>query len=533
MGTGDLTHLCRALLRCHPDCVKILTPDGRLEFISDNGLAMLDIDDFAEVFGADWTSLWPATEQWKVTDAVARAQGGEVVRFQGRHGTSPKGRPRWWDVFVSPIIEAGAQPGATSRLLCVSRDITPLREAQETQAQSLRLEAIGRLTGGVAHDFNNLLTVMMGASENLAANLEEGSEHQKLAILGLEAADRGADLVRRLLAFARQQPLEAQTLDCAAMVNTLRPLVRQVTDDDVILEITAPVDELYCEADRAQLESALLNLCFNARDAMPSGGRLSVRVDCAMFPKVAAEPLGLNPGPYAIFTVQDTGMGMSPATLARAIEPFFTTKGPTGGSGLGLSTVYGFATQSGGHLGITSHEGEGTTVALYLPRAPRPARAEIALKAAALAAGKGHVLLVEDEAAIRAQVAQLLTELGYDVTAVRDGQAALAALAGDGLFDLLFTDVVMPNGMTGPELADQAWATRPDLKVLFTSGYAEEAVFEGRGRDRSTNFLAKPYHRAHLASAVATVIAQRPVRVPSWSPGPARRVRKIRSGASS
>jgi signal transduction histidine kinase len=502
---ADRADLCRALLRCHPDCIQIVSPDSRLDYMSDNGLSLLDTEEFSKFAGVRWASIWPPNERRKVLEAQVRAQSGHVARFQGYCTTSKLGL-RLWDVMVSPIRHANQKPGERGPLLCVSRDITPLLDAAEKLAESQRLEAIGRLTGGVAHDFNNLLTVVMGVTETLALDLADGSEQQRLAMVGLQAAERGADVVRRLLAFSRQQPLVADTIDCAALFAALRPMVEQTIRDNVELTLSVAPETMCCTADRVGLESALLNLCVNARDAMPSGGSLSLHASAATIGDAAAGEMGLAVGPYVIFTVCDSGVGMSPDTLARAVEPFFTTKGMAGGSGLGLSTVYGFANQSGGRLAITSGEGRGTIVSLYLPRATCEAPIVRTAEPAAMVF-VGHILVVEDDAGVRAQVARPLTELGYRVTAVADGHAALAALRSDETIDLLFTDVVMPNGMNGRELADRAKAGRPHLKVLFTSGYTEDAVFKAARLDRSINFLAKPYRRSELASAVAAAIA--------------------------
>jgi signal transduction histidine kinase len=502
---ADRADLCRALLRCHPDCIQIVSADSRLDYMSDNGLSLLDTEEFSKFAGVRWASLWPSSERRKVLEALVRAQSGMVARFQGYCTTSKLGL-RLWDVMVTPIRHANQKAGERSPLLCVSRDITPLLDAAEKLAESQRLEAIGRLTGGVAHDFNNLLTVVMGASETLMLDLEEGSPQQKLAMVGLQAAERGADVVRRLLAFSRQQPLVADIIDCGDLFEALRPMVKHSLREDVEVSLSVAPSATCCTADRVGLESALLNLCVNARDAMPSGGALSLHAAGVTIGEGPGLEIGLKPGPYVIFSVCDTGVGMSPDILARAVEPFFTTKGVAGGSGLGLSTVYGFANQSGGRLAITSHEGHGTIASLYLPRADGEAPAELAEEPAPFVHG-GHILVVEDDAVVRAQVARPLTELGYRVTAVADGHAALTALRGDDGIDLLFTDVVMPNGMNGRELADRAKVARPALKVLFTSGYTEDAVFVAARLDRSINFLPKPYRRSQLAAAVVAAIA--------------------------
>jgi len=251
--------------------------------------------------------------------------------------------------------------------------------------RSQRLEAMGRPTGGAIHDFNNLLTVIMGVTETLAADLEEGSEHQKLAITALRAAERGADLVHRLLATSTDDARNPTTIDCGAKVVTIAELVRHTIRGDVELTVSAPAYRLCCVVDRMDLTSALLNFCMNARDALPLGGELSLDVDSVLLSTRTAEPLDLPPGPYVVFMVRDNGIGMSPATLRRATEPFFTTR-VEGGSGLGLATSHAFARESGGRLAISSREGRGTSVALYLPRVRAPAPATASSKIRALEA---------------------------------------------------------------------------------------------------------------------------------------------------
>lgn len=237
----------------------------------------------------------------------------------------------------------------------------------DVASQSRRLEAMGRLTGGLAHDFNNLLTVIMGVTEALSESLDEGSDQQQLAIAGLRAAERGADLVRRLLADTREDARKPQTIDANAMIGEVASLMRHAVGRNVTVEATQRAYSVLCVADHTDLTSALMNLCSNARDAMPSGGTLAIETDRVVLSDTASQALDLRPGTYVTFTVRDTGAGMSPETLKRATEPFFTTKG-VAGTGLGLATSYAFARESGGHLAISSLEGEGTTITLYLPR---------------------------------------------------------------------------------------------------------------------------------------------------------------------
>jgi nitrogen-specific signal transduction histidine kinase len=368
-------------------------------------------------------------------------------------------------------------------------------EDAEREAQARRLEAIGRLAGGVAHDFNNLLTVILSASETLAETCPEG-ENQRLAQTSLEAARRGAELIRRLLAFSRPTPQGASgSADAGAAVETIERLLRRALPEAVALEVRAPRGLLYCRADRGELESALLNLCVNARDAMPKGGRLALQAGLVTLDRPAAREIGVKRGGYVVFTVEDNGAGMSAETAERAVEPFFTTRGGSGGTGLGLSAVNSLAVGSGGALVIRSHLGRGTRVDLYIPRAHTPAQAELDLEPPPGAALARDVLLVEDDPAVRAEAVRLLRAMGCRVIAAEDGAAALEVLSADQPLDLMITDMGLPHGLDGEALAEAARTLRPELAVLFTSGGRTAA-------DAPAAFLPKPFGRAALAAAL-------------------------------
>ena len=391
-------------------------------------------------------------------------------------------------------------------------DVHDERLAHEALQRKDKLEAVGRLTAGVAHDFNNLLTVITAGAEAIMDGLPGGHALRSEAELTLHAAERGADLVNRLLTVARQQPLRPRAVDAGQMLDALARLVRRTLGEDLELRVTHAGGPLFCLADPAQLESAMLNLCINARDAMRGGGALGLESGLVSFTEEAAAHFGLRPGPYVMLAVSDTGAGMSPETIRRAGEPFFTTKAVGRGSGLGLSMVYGFVRQSGGHFTISSTEGAGTTVRLYLPEAEAPEAAAAAPDVAepARPAAPSHILLVEDDGLVRDQVARQLRALGHRVTAAADGRAALEALGGEETFALLMTDVVMPGGLNGRQLADQARLLRPALPVLFTSGYTDDAIVrEGRSGAYAA-FLAKPYRRAQLAAALQAILEGTP-----------------------
>ena len=423
---------------------------------------------------------------------------GRAKTFEFR-ALSDAGQYRWCVSRAAPVRN---RDGVVVEWVGTLTDVHDERLAHAALQRKDKLEAIGRLTAGVAHDFNNLLTVITSGAEALVEQLPPGHALRAEAELTLHAAERGAELVSRLLTVSRQQPLRPRAVDVAQMLESLADLLKRTLCDDLELIVAPEPGPLACLADPGQLDSALLNLCINARDAMPGGGRLRLESGLVSFTDEAAAHLGLKPGPYVMLSVRDNGTGMSPETVARAVDPFFTTKDTGRGSGLGLSMAYGFARQSGGHFTITSKEGRGTTVRLYLPQANIPSDARHAPAEIARPGSGALILLVEDDPLVRDQVARQLESLGYRVTSAPNGRAALDLLAGDEAFALLMTDIIMP-GLNGRQLADQARLLRPELPVLFTSGYTDDAIVrEGRLGSRAA-FLPKPYRRAQLADAVA------------------------------
>jgi PAS domain S-box-containing protein len=382
---------------------------------------------------------------------------------------------------------------------------------EEHLAHAQRLEALGQLTGGVAHDFNNLLMVISGNLQVLEEILPPG-EAVELARAAAAAVDRGAMLTRKLLAFARRQPLQPRPVELGHLLRDFRDLVQRTLGETVAVHVEHERSLPPLLVDHAQLETALLNLAINARDAMPHGGTVKLSVGrCSVDQDLAGAPSELAPGEYACIEVTDSGVGMPKEVLERAFEPFFTTKEVGKGSGLGLSMVYGFAQQSGGSAHIYSEPGYGTTVRLFLPL---PAQAaELPRRPAAHAAGAGRetILVVEDEPAVRNVAVMFLTRLGYRVLQAADAEAALRVLEHEGGgVELIFTDLVLP-GMTGVELARQARARWPLLQVLYTSGYASGSVLEELAEDEIGNLVSKPYRREALAHMVRRMLdAQRP-----------------------
>jgi len=391
------------------------------------------------------------------------------------------------------------------------RDITERRQLEEQFRQSQKMEAVGQLTGGIAHDFNNLLTVILGCSEFIGEEAKENPRLSKMAQMILDAARRGADLTQRMLAFARRQALQPKPIDVNRMLVNMESLLRRTLSADIELEVIQSREDCTALVDLTQLESALLNLCVNARDAMPGGGKLIVETGIATLDSDYAEQNpDVTPGQYILVSVSDTGSGISPENLERVFDPFFTTKEVGKGTGLGLSMVYGFAKQSQGHVKIYSEPGHGTSVKLYLPMADQ--KSEPANQEAELIAdlhGSEIILLVEDNAPVREFAKTQLLYLGYQVLEAANGKDALAVLREHKDIDLLFTDVVMPGGLNGRELAQEARKLYPALKVLFCSGYAESAVLHMGLMDKDVQLLNKPYSRLQLAKRIRGMLTAR------------------------
>ena len=394
----------------------------------------------------------------------------------------------------------------------VSEEIRERLQAEEALRQAQKMEAVGQLTGGVAHDFNNLLTVIMGGLDSIRRETEKQSSDidvprlRRMQALAFQGAERAATLTSRLLAFSRRQPLAPKPVNLNKLVGGMSDLLQRTLGETIALETVSAAGLWLAHADPAEVESALMNLAINARDAMPDGGRLTIETANVLldenYVNTLVEPV--PPGQYAMLAVSDTGEGMTTETLDRVFEPFFTTKKAGRGTGLGLSQVYGFVRQSGGHIRIYSEPGEGTTVKLYLPRDQRaeaPAPERIANQADG---GSETVLVVEDHDGLREYSAGVLRELGYCVLEAPDGQAGLELLK-ERPVDLLFTDVVLP-GLNGRQLADQALEFRPGLKVLFTTGYTRNAIVHNGRLDEGVSLITKPFTFDGLASKVRKML---------------------------
>ena len=391
------------------------------------------------------------------------------------------------------------------------------RELELSQAalhQSQKLEAIGQLTGGVAHDFNNVLQIIGGNLQLLSQSCQAHDIDNKRIKVAMAAVERGANLASQLLAFARQQPLEPVVVRLDGILRNMHQIVHHTLGDGITVD-TDIADGLWNSLlDSSQFENVILNLVLNARDAMAGRGRLTLAAaNVEVDQRYAAAHPEVQPGQYIRVAVSDTGCGMSAELISRVFEPFFTTKPPGEGTGLGLSMAYGFVQQSGGHIALESTLGAGTTVSVYLPRSMAEAAPQMASSPASATGGSERILAVEDDPALRATVVEMLEGLGYRVVQAPDAASALSIIEDGACFDLLFTDVMMPGPMRSTELAERARLLSPGIEVLYTSGYAENAIVHGGRLDPGVSLLSKPYRREQLATKVRQVLDRRPATV--------------------
>ena len=398
--------------------------------------------------------------------------------------------------------------GDTQMILLSIEDITERSRLEEQYRQAQKLEAVGLLAGGVAHDFNNLLTVVLGYGEVILGTLSEGDPLRQDLDKILDACHRGANLIHQLLAFSRKQTLQPEVLDLNRLLDSQQGLLKRLLGEDIELLTVFSEDLGLVKADAGQIEQVVMNLAVNARDAMPDGGELIIETaNVELDEEYGRLHAGVVPGPYVVLAVTDTGTGMDKETRSKIFEPFFSTKEMGRGTGLGLSTVYGIVKQSGGHIWVYSEPEKGTTFKIYLPQTDdAPAAVQGCPADFEVRHGAGHVLVVEDEHAIRELVGVQLESLGYEVTLAADGREALEAVEVNGLRpDLLITDVIMP-GMSGAVLLERLRRTQPGLKVLFMSGYTDNVIVHQGVLDPGIPFIQKPFSARDLSAAVHRVI---------------------------
>ncbi|MDP1931220.1 MAG: ATP-binding protein [Gammaproteobacteria bacterium] len=480
------------------------------------------ISDAVYALDPQWRFVYMNAEAEKLLERAAAGVMGKVVwdefpetRQTVLYGEYLRARrdntPVNFEFFYPPLqtwFSVRAYPH-TRGLTVYFQDITRRIETDERLRQSQKMDAIGQLTGGVAHDFNNLLTVILGNADAVEEYLVDAPESvRSQAQIIRKAGERAADLTHRLLAFARRQPLDPKRTNINELITDVEGMLRRTLGETVSIELVRGSGLWQAVVDPHELENAILNLAINARDAMPEGGKLTIETGNMAVDQNYADMHQIQAGQYVLVGVSDTGTGMSPALIAKAFDPFFTTKPEGKGAGLGLSMVYGFARQSGGHVKIYSEMGEGTTIKLYLPRAVDDTEVEYrrSNKAAPAQRGTERILVVEDDELVRRHTVESLRRLGYTVTDCADGPEAMAHLDSGEVFDMLLTDVVLAGGMSGKRVAIEALARAPTLKLLYMSGYTENAIVHHGRLDRGVALLSKPFRLVDLARKVRDVL---------------------------
>jgi PAS domain S-box-containing protein len=493
----------------------LMALDGTLLDANAASLAAIDAR-FEDVVNKPfWDTPWftgtPGMPEM-VREAVPTVAAGDVVR-QELYINLPVGGWRWFDFQMRPVRNG---QGAVVGIVPEAVEVTARRQVEEALRQAQKMEGIGQLTGGVAHDFNNLLTIIAGNLETIQRQLKSPSfdvgNLQRLAGNATRGAERAISLTQRLLAFSRQQPLDAKPVAIDRLITGMSELLRRSIGEQIAVETVIAGGLWQINTDAHHLEIAILNLVLNARDAMPNGGRITIEAaNASLDESYAFANTEVAPGQYVMLAITDNGIGMAPETIARAFEPFFTTKDVGHGTGLGLSQVYGFVKQSGGHVKIYSEVGDGTTVKIYLPRLHAHEAAALEEPVERVMAGSRYetILLVEDDDAVRAHTGGILRELGYDVLEAAHGKAALDLLDRQPGVRLLFTDVGLPGGMNGRQLADAARQRRPNLKVLFTTGYARNAIVHDGRLDPGVQLITKPFTYVALSAKLRDVLDAR------------------------
>jgi PAS domain S-box-containing protein len=481
-----------------------ITTDGRIVFANSHAARLFDVGTAEDLIGLVCMDFVHPDDRPKLIDRVAQVlEQGEATPLEEARFLGPHGRVVQLEIQAIPF-EYDGKPS----VLSVARDVGERRRLEAELMQSQKMETIGQLTGGVAHDFNNLLTVITGTIDLVVEAVEDDPAIAGLAKMIKEAAWRGADLTQRLLAFSRRQPLQPAVTDINRLIADTTKLLKATLGEQVEIKTMLQHDLERAMVDPGQLTASIINLALNSRDAMPEQGKLVIETDDVILDEDYANANSeVTPGPYVMIAISDTGTGIPPAILHKVFDPFFTTKEVGRGTGLGLSMVYGFVKQSNGHVKIYSEEGHGTTVKLYLPRAQEhessPRRGHDRVNQG----GTESILVVEDDALVREYVVAQLKSLGYRVTSAANAIEALSALEKDTTIDILFTDVIMPGPMNGRQLADEAVRRMPSLKVVYTSGYTENAIVHQGRLDAGVVLLSKPYRKSDLARIIRQAVA--------------------------
>lgn len=492
----------RLILDNAASAVQLKDLDGRYLVVNKKFQSMLGVA-YDEIIGKKSRDFFFGPQADKIEEMDRQALDKGMVVVWDFEQVLPDGRKIIEFVRKFPVLN---KKGEAVGVATIAADVSEQRKLEEQLAHSQKMEAVGQLTGGIAHDFNNLLAIILGSAELLKSR---STDNHDLIDRIRRAGDRGAELTHRLLAYSRRQPLQPIVVNVNDLVKDTGKTLERMLGETITVDISPSASLWPTVADPGQLENVILNLAINARDAMPIGGALSIRtLNVSLNNAEASELDGCLPGDYVLLTVTDTGTGMAPDVLQNAFDPFFTTKDVGAGSGLGLSMVYGFAKQSRGAAGIESLEGQGTTVKLYLPRANQAEAAETRNDRDIAVAKKrdGTVLVVEDDPDVRELTVTLLESLGYHTLQAEDGPSALACLRENSGIDLLFTDIVLPRGMSGSDIAREAAHIRPDLKVVFTSGYPDKDFNGARSEADDAMLVRKPYLLSDLADALDTAM---------------------------
>ena len=492
-----------------PDLMLVIDFDGVFRRVNPAWTAVLGYEPDA-LIGHHVNEFVLADDHEDTVEAYQAAKAGQHPHVVNRY-RHKDGSIRWISWVAAP---AGSLTYATGRDITAEKErALELAHAQDQLRQAQKMEAVGQLTGGLAHDFNNLLTGMMGNLELLQLRVARGrlDDLDRFVLAAQGAGRRAASLTQRLLAFSRRQTLDPKPTEVNRLIAGMEDLLRRTVGPAIAIEVVGAAGLWTACIDAGQLENALLNLSINARDAMPDGGRLTIETANKWLDDRAGRERDLTPGQYLSICVTDTGTGMTAETIERAFEPFFTTKPLGEGTGLGLSMIYGFARQSNGQVRIYSELGIGTTICIYLPRHIGDALApeQEAVIATAKTGGGGTILVVDDEATIRHLIDEVLDEAGYTVIGAGDGAAGLKVLQSGARIDLLVTDVGLPNGMNGRQVADAARSLRPGLKVLFITGYAENAAVGNGHLQPGEELLTKPFTLEALTAKVASMLTRR------------------------